>query len=165
MQTISQPLKERIRKAQQDWGEGLVQISQHYTMGGLARARKTASKLIDDLYCYADMQVLFKPTMASGDQTFRLTKQGAISYFVGHDPDYSQDTGFALRGWRRFEIEEAGAFVSGTICIWMGRIILEDEKGEITRVDKSWGYKEDPMGFPRIVLHHSSLPFEPEAIR
>ena len=31
----------------------------------------------------------------------------------------------------------------------------------ISKLDKSFGYKKDPEGTLRIVLHHSSLPYLP----
>jgi hypothetical protein len=44
--------------------------------------------------------------------------------------------------------------------MWMGWVTLIDKNGYITKVDKSWGYKQDPSGNLKIVLHHSSLPYE-----
>jgi hypothetical protein len=38
---------------------------------------------LDELYDYAEGTVFFKPTLGLGKNTFRSTKQGAISYFVG----------------------------------------------------------------------------------
>jgi hypothetical protein len=32
--------------------------------------------------------VLFKPTLTTGDQTFRTTHKGALSYFVGGDSSF-----------------------------------------------------------------------------
>jgi hypothetical protein len=44
--------------------------------------------------------------------------------------------------------------------MWMGWVDLIDRDGQVTKVDKSWGYKLDDVGNLRIVLHHSSLPYE-----
>ena len=38
--------------------------------------------------------------------------------------------------------------------------LLDTQNGDITKVDKSWGYKQDSSGNLKIVLHHSSLPYE-----
>jgi hypothetical protein len=43
----------------------------------------------------------------------------------------------------------------------MGKVRLTDAEGNVTEVDKTWGYKRDEAGNLRIVLHHSSLPFQP----
>ncbi len=45
----------------------------------------------------------------------------------------------------------------------MGNVFLYDKKGQVTKVDKTWGFKKDAQGKLRIVLHHSSLPFTPDA--
>jgi hypothetical protein len=37
---------------------------------------------------------------------------------------------------------------------------FKDKNGDLTKVDKSWGYKMDPNGMLKIVLHHSSLPYQ-----
>ena len=43
----------------------------------------------------------------------------------------------------------------------MGNVMLTDKDGKVTTVDKTWGFKKDSQGQVRIVLHHSSLPFQP----
>jgi hypothetical protein len=48
------------------------------------------------LIIYDNGTVLFKPTLTFGDQTFRLDKEGAAAYFIGGNPKYPNDTGFAL---------------------------------------------------------------------
>ena len=103
--------------------------------------------------------VLFKPTMASGDQTFRTTRQGAVSYFVGGDPAYPGDHGFALKGWRAVEVRNAGILLNGDTATTMGHVTMTDKSGKRTTVDKTWTFKKDDKGQVRIVVHHSSLPF------
>ena len=48
--------------------------------------------------------VLFKPTLASETQ-FRFTKKAALSYFLGGDPDFTEDIGFALMHWQTIRFE------------------------------------------------------------
>ena len=43
--------------------------------------------------------------------------------------------------------------------MWMGWVTLTNKKGEITKVDKSWGYKKLTNGSIKIISHHSSLPY------
>ncbi|HBL19456.1 MAG TPA: hypothetical protein DDZ29_01155 [Alteromonas mediterranea] len=38
--------------------------------------------------------MLFKPTLNFGSQTCRLTKEGAVSYFLGGSSDNPNDIGF-----------------------------------------------------------------------
>ena len=143
------------------WGKEKIAISKAYEDGGIDAARKAASAHLDANYGYDLGPVLFKPTMASGKQTFRTTKDGALAYFCGHSDAYPLDGGFAIRGWRAMESVTAATFIEGDLAMWMGWVSLTDRDGQVTTVDKSFGYKRDAEGRLRIVLHHSSLPFQP----
>jgi hypothetical protein len=150
-----------IKKALTIWGNGKITISKAFEEGGIEAARAVASDNIDSYYGYNLGPVLFKPTMASGEQTFRPTKAGAMAYFCGHSKDYPLDNGFAILGWRTFESITSATFIQGDIAMWMGWIKLTNKDGSVTTVDKSFGYKKDEAGNLRIVLHHSSLPYQP----
>lgn len=141
------------------WGEALISIAKEYEAKGLAEAQALASHVLDTAYGYNLGPVLFKPTLSGGAQTFRATKKGALSYFVGNDPDYPHDNGFALKGWHEVTSETAASFKEGSVAMWMGWISMTDRDGQVTKVDKSFGYKMDSEGCLRIVLHHSSLPY------
>lgn len=67
-------------------------------------------------------------------------------------------------GRRHVTSETSGHLVDGDLAMWMGRVTMTDNQGQITKVDKSFGYKRDAEGRLRIVLHHSSLPYEPSAM-
>ena len=69
-----------VNAAQRAWCDGLVLIGAVHAEGG--DVRTVASELVEELYDYAEGTVFFTPTLA-GKNTFRSTKQGAISYFVG----------------------------------------------------------------------------------
>ncbi|WP_424934377.1 phosphoribosyl-AMP cyclohydrolase [Amaricoccus macauensis] len=153
--------REDISAALAIWGEQKIAISKAFEDGGVDAARQAASAHLDRNYGYNLGPVLFKPTMASGEQTFRPTKDGALAYFVGHSDEYPLDAGFAIRGWRAMESVTSAEFIEGDIAMWMGWVSLTDKDGNITKVDKSFGYKKDESGILRIVLHHSSLPFKP----
>lgn len=143
------------------WGNHKVAISRAFEEGGIEAARIAARAHLDTNYGYDMGPVLFKPTMASGEQTFRTTLAGALAYFVGHSDDYPLDGGFAIMGWRQVESVTAAEFIEGDIAMWMGWISLTNKDGSITKVDKSFGYKRDENGMLRVVLHHSSLPYQP----
>jgi hypothetical protein len=147
--------------ARASWGDALIEISCAFDADGFDAARQVAEQMLNDAYGYGLGAVLFKPTMASGEQTFRPTKDGALSYFVGHNIDFPLDGGFGLKGWRTMRSVTAASFIEGDVAMWMGWVILTDKDGQVTTVDKSFGYKKDDAGTLRIVLHHSSLPYEP----
>lgn len=150
-----------LKEARDAWGSALIAISKAYEADGIDAARALAGSVLDAAYGYNLGPVLFKPTLASGEKTFRPTKTGALSYFVGHDADYPLDSGFAIKGWREVTSETSASFIDGDVAMWMGWVICTDKDGKVTKLDKSWGYKKDVDGTLRIVLHHSSLPYQP----
>jgi hypothetical protein len=153
--------KQDLANARRAWGNALVKISTINDEYGLAAATKAANEVIDAAYGYNLGPVLFKPTLTTGDHVFRPTREGALAYFVGQNPRFPNDTGFALKGWRSADIQTVAEFIDGDVGLWMGMVTLTDKYGRRTRVDKSWGYKKDENGDLRIVLHHSSLPYTP----
>ena len=147
-----------VLAAQQAWGEALIQISRDFNYGGLEKAQQTARSVLETAYAFQHGPVLFKPTLASGEHTFRNQKDYALSYFVGGN-DRLGDPGFALKGWESFQIENAGVVINGEMALTMGHVMLTDADGNTTKVDKTWGFQRFDDGDLRIVLHHSSLPF------
>ena len=150
-----------VQAAQQAWGAALVQIATDYSTGGRDKATATAAAVLDAAYGYGHGAVLFKPTLTSGEQTFRTTREGALAYFVGGNPAFPADSGFALKGWRGYAIENATVYINGDLAITMGNVILTNAEGARTKVDKTWGFRKGDDGRLRIVLHHSSLPYTP----
>jgi len=159
---MTAPITEQeLTEARKIWGDALVAISTAYDEEGIEPATALANGALDAAYAYNMGDVLFKPTLASGEQTFRPTREGALSYFVGHNDQYPLDGGFGLKSWRKVESETSASFIEGDVAMWMGWVTFTDKDGNITKVDKSWGYKKDAEGTLRIVLHHSSLPYQP----
>ena len=152
--------EDQLGQARQAWGDGLIAIAKDFEQAGIEQAKQTASAVLDSAYGYDLGPVLFKPTLSGGPKTFRTTKKGALSYFVGHDPDFPKDTGFGIKGWRSYASETAASFIQGDVAMWMGWFSVTDNNGHVTKVDKSFGYRLDVTGKLRIVLHHSSLPYE-----
>ena len=103
--------------------------------------------------------VLFKPTLTVNPQTFRTTREGALAYFVGGDSAFPNDTGFALKGWQKCEIDNAAIFITGDSASSMGKVHFTGKDGKVTSVDKTWQFVKDDAGNLRIVVHHSSLEF------
>lgn len=161
--TNSNITEAEVQAAQEAWGKALVQISQDFDSKGLKAATRTANNVLDGAYGYTMGPVLFKPTLTYGDQTFRTDRAGALAYFVGGDKNFPNDKGFALNGWRGFEYKNAAVHINGDMALTMGKVMLTNKAGQVTTVDKTWGFKKDSKGVVRIVLHHSSLPFSPAA--
>jgi hypothetical protein len=141
----------------------LVKIGKVFKEGGDYKA--VAGQLIDDLYDYKDGKVFFKPTLASGKNTFRPTQEGALSYFVGGNKDFPEDTGFALKQWVKVRYDnnaaENGIQIHGDLAITMGNVYLTDAKGEEVMVDKTFVFCRCKDGKLLLCAHKSALPFEP----
>jgi len=149
-----------ISQARQSWGEGLIKISSTFDNEGIDKTKVIANIELDRLYGFEFGPILFKPTLSGGNQTFRTDKEGTLSYFIGQNPKYQSDSGFALKSWRECNSETSSLFIENEIAMWMGWVSLTNQKGEVTKVDKSWGFKRGLDGSLKIVLHHSSLPYQ-----
>ena len=143
------------------WGNGLVEISKAFENEGIVQATSVAENMLDRLYGFNLGPVLFKPTLSGGIQTFRPTREAALSYFVGQNPAYPQDSGFGIKFWRKVRAEASAVFIDERVAMWMGWVTFTDKNEQVTKVDKSWGYKLDDKANLRIMLHHSSLPYIP----
>jgi hypothetical protein len=148
-----------VTAMQQAWCKALVDISQTHKRDGQPAAKALAEKVIDSAYGYQMGGVLFKPTLTTNPQTFRTTRAGALAYFVGGDTTFPKDTGFALKGWQKCEVDNAAVFIAGDSATTMGKVRITGPDGKITTVDKTWKFVKDDAGKLRIVVHHSSLEY------
>jgi hypothetical protein len=148
-----------VQAAQTGWCNALVAIGTANEREGREAAAQLAGEVLDGAYGYNLGPVLFKPTLTEAPQTFRTTRAGALAYFVGGDPNFPKDTGFALKGWTGCKYENAAVHINGDTATTMGNVMLTNKDGTTTTVDKTWTFKKTDDGKVRIVLHHSSLPF------
>jgi len=149
-----------VIKAQREWGKGIVKIGQIYTDGG---DYKTATaEFIQDKYGYDLGSVLFKPTLASVSQ-FRNSFDSAKSYFVGDNPAYPEDEGFALKPYTEVKWENAGIINNNCrVAIAMGNYYFTPKGGgDDIKVEYTFAYVKDKTGKIRIASHQSSLPYVP----
>ena len=150
--------EQEVVDAQIAWGEGIVKIGAVFTENG--DYTKAAADHINAFYGYDHGLVLFKPTLAS-DEQFRASFDGALSYFVGGNPSYTEDKGFALKPWTDVRWANAGIVNSGcTMAVAMGNYFFTPAKGEPVKVEYTIGYIKDDEGKLRMVVHKSSLPYQ-----
>lgn len=149
--------KDEIIKAQNEWKDGLVKIGKAYSNN--KDYHKVAKEVVKDLYGYDKGVVLFKPTKAS-KEPFRLTEEGAISYFVDSNKNFSEDTGFALQPLDDVKFENAGFILKDNYGIAMGTYYFISKDHEPIKVEYTFGYFKDKNNKLKINLHHSSLPYK-----
>ena len=157
---------DEVNTAQQAWCDALVKIGKLKEDGGDYKA--FAEEVLSTAYNYDNGKVFFKPTLAYGDQTFRNTKKGALAYFIGGDPEYPNDKGFALTPWVKARYDNAGEKnegiqIYGSVAITMGNVWVTDKTGREVMVDKTWVFKKGKDGKLKIIVHKSALPFAPPA--
>ena len=145
-----------IYRVQENWAEWIVKTGRAY----IEKENYTdiARRMIDELYGYKEGVVLFKPTKA-GEKQFRLTLEGALSYFVGGNPAFPEDHGFALQPWKSVRFENAGFILKEDFALAMGNYFFMDMDGKEIKVEYTIGYFRNETGSLMINLHHSSLPF------
>ncbi len=154
-----------VNAAQQAWCDALVAIGKTHAEGGDAKA--LATKVLTEAYAYDTGKVFFKPTLTFGDQTFRPTKEGALAYFVGGNPKFPNDKGFALKPWVKARYDnlgdgDEGIQIHGDIAISMGNVWVTAADGTEVMVDKTFVFKKGADGKLRLIVHKSALPYKPE---
>ncbi len=155
---------DEVNAAQQAWCDALVKIGKLKEEGG--DYKTFAEQVLTDAYNYDNGKVFFKPTLAFGDQTFRNDKKGALSYFIGGDPAYPNDKGFAMAPWVKARYDNAGEKnegiqIYGSVAITMGNVWVTGKDGKEVMVDKTWVFKKGKDGKLKIIVHKSALPFSP----
>merc|ERR1719482_856280 len=153
--------KEMIEAAQKAWGDGIVKIAKAHTDGG--DFTQATTDHINTLYAYEESTVLFKPTLAAEEQ-FRPTFEKALSYFVASNNACPEDKGFAIKGWTAVRFD-GDIIIVGNVGMAMGNYFFTTPEGDEAKVEYSFGYMLDADGNVRINLHHSSMPYAPEAGR
>ena len=118
---------------------------------------ENATMLLSDIYNIEN--VMFKPTKAS-KIPFRTDKDGLLSYFIGNNTNYPEDSGFALEKWTDIKFTNAGYIQNKNYIVIMGNyefiheLTEKNVKAEYTftfiKTYKKW----------KIISHHSSLPFK-----
>ena len=150
-----------VIKAQREWASGIVRIGEVYTQGGNYKIE--AAEFIQDMYGFDLGSVLFKPTLASESQ-FRNSFDAAKSYFVGGNPAYPEDKGFAIKPYSSVKFNNIGIINNNCkMAIAMGNYYFKpvDSEDEV-KVEYTFAYVKDKSGKLRIATHQSSLPYAPQ---
>ncbi len=142
--------------AQNKFARGLIGI------GKLAserqKAMEMAHKTIGELYEYDEASALFKPTKAKL-KPFRNTFEGTLSYFSGGHKDFPEDKGFALEPWVDIQFKNHGFVFNEASALAMGHYKFISAKGHTITAEFSFTYRKNSQGLLKIIMHHSSLPF------
>ncbi|MEM7785388.1 MAG: hypothetical protein AAF939_01755 [Planctomycetota bacterium] len=149
--------EKEVLKAQKQWGDAIVDIGNAFTSG--QDVVKCAKNYIANLYDYKNGTVLFKPTKCEVRQ-FRLTPEGALSYFVGNEfvkSGFPEDQGFAIAPYISVDFLNAGIILDGNRATAMGNYYFRQPDGKTVQVEYTFGYIKRKSVV--INLHHSSIPY------
>ena len=149
-------MKDLILEYQNKWANGIIEIGK--TKNDFEESSSVTTKFINELYDFQNGNVQFKPTKASINQ-FRNDFDSALSYFIGNNPNFSEDSGFALNPWVNVEFKNESINVYGDIGIAMGNYFFTDENGDILfyKVATSSDSSEDESkydGIKNIIMNH-----------
>tara|TARA_B100001142_G_C14339949_1_gene657425 strand:+ start:2776 stop:3249 length:474 start_codon:yes stop_codon:yes gene_type:complete len=147
--------EKEVLDIQEEWASGVIDIGKKFIQK--EDYRSCAETFLDHLYAFSMGDVLFKPTLVSKIQ-FRLTIDGALSYFIGGDVNFPEDTGFALMNWQKIRFENKKIHIEGDIAMAMGNYFMTKENIE-KKIEYSFVYKRADNGNLRIILHDSHLPY------
>jgi len=143
-----------IRDAQKMWGDAVVKIG-----ASGAKAPEVAKAAAEAAYAFELGPILFKPTLAA-EQPFRPDLEGTLSYFVSGNPDYAEDSGFAIKPWTKVRFDNHNIKIFGNKAIAMGHYYFTAKAtGKETKVEYTKGYVKMPDGRVLIFLQDSSLPY------
>ena len=148
--------KEEVLSVQKQWSVGLLNIGKLYSES--ADYKQAAVNYLSELYGFQMGEVFFKPTLASVQQ-FRLTRENALSYFIGGNSNFDEDSGFALLGWKAIRFENIGIKIEGNIAIAMGNYFFQKENESEVKVEYTFVYKQEDYGKLYIILHDSHFPY------
>ncbi|REG82828.1 hypothetical protein [Marinomonas pollencensis] len=151
--------KEMAYTALQTWCDNVVKVGKVYAEGGDAQA--VSLQVLSDNYDYDNGHVLFKPTQTFGEQTFRPTKEGALSYFVGGNSEFPNDKGFKLKPWVKVWYSKEDLILHNDLAIVQCNVHFIGSDDSHIFVNKSFVFRECDDGKVRIILHQSSLPYQP----
>ena len=140
--------KNDILELQQKWANAVMAIG---------KDKEQATSLLNELYDFeSEGELLFKPTLASHTPV-RIDFEGTLSYFIGGNSKFSEDKGFALKGWEKIDFDNHGYVLGSDLSLVMGVYKFTDGSGNVVQADYTFGYRKDSEGKAKIKVHHSSF--------
>ena len=145
--------KEEVLSAQKAWKDYAMSFS------AIKDDREQLKKKVREFYqtIYKNDEFSFKPTKAA-KIPFRNNEAGFASYFIKGNPDYPEDTGFALNGFHDIVFNNEAIILKEHFAIASGIYTFHLTGGGTMPVEYTFVYEKDADGL-KIIAHHSSAPF------
>ena len=121
--------KREVLEAQKAWADALVKYREKstWTVKTINRQQKT---LLMSYTHTRPVRSCLKPTKASDDK-FRTTREGAISYFIGHNKNFPEDKGFALQPWTNVRFKNGRILYKRRCGSGHGKIFFSHHRREM----------------------------------
>ena len=136
---------------------GIVNIGK--AKNDFTRAQELTQEFLENQYDFKIGNVQFKPTKASSHQ-FRNDISAAMTYFIGKNKSFEEDSGFALTPWSEVKFENDSIQYHDNIASAMGNYFFKDSSNNEIKVEYTFVYIKRGDGDIKIILHHSSLPYD-----
>jgi len=148
--------KKDISRSQKKWALGIVSIGKE--KNDFTRAQELTQEFLKNQYDFNIGNVQFKPTKASLHQ-FRNDISSAMSYFIGGNKSFPEDSGFALVPWKEVKFMNDSIQCHDNIASAMGNYYFIDSSNNEIKVEYTFVYLKRDDGNIKVILHHSSLPY------
>lgn len=148
--------KEDVYESQRKWALGIVNIGK--VKNDFTRAQELTQEFLENQYDFNLGNVQFKPTKASLHQ-FRNDISSATSYFIGGNKSFEEDSGFAFMPWSEVKFENDSIQYHDNIASAMGNYFFKNSSNNEIKVEYTFVYIKRGDGDIKIILHHSSLPY------
>ena len=146
-----------IINIQKQWAEQVIYLGT--LAANVNRAKDHATGFVNKMYAFNHSDgCVFKPTKAY-KAPFRLSEKAAVSYFVGGNPDFAEDKGFAFNPWKEVLFRNEKIFCYKETALASGHYYFTDPEQNKIKVEYTFAYILTPKGEIKINLHHSSLPY------
>lgn len=138
-----------VLNAQSKWKKAFLKLNKSDNV------TKDCEKFVDEFYNKSPC-VIFKPTIGS-KIPFRTNRKSIVSYFIAGN--IKEDKGFALNTWESIEWNNAKVIIKYDIAICMGKYYFNSCSGDSVEAEYSFVYQKNKNNKLKIILHHSSVPY------
>ena len=150
-------ITKKIENVQKEWSKYILDIGEAFRNG--KDYKKLGEELLDKLYSFDNNnKISFKPTMP-GKKNFRFLKKDVLSYFIGSKDQSNNDSGFALKGWKKIIFDNYNLKQINNIVLAMGAYFFQDSSNKTIEVEYTFAYLIEDSDNLKIILHHSSIPY------
>ena len=148
--------KKDVSESQKKWALDIINIGK--AKNDFTRAQELTQAFLENQYDFKIGNVQFKPTKASLHQ-FRNDISSATSYFIGGNKSFEEDSGFALMPWSEVKFENDSIQYHNNIASAMGNYFFKNYSNNEIKVEYTFVYIKRGDRDIKIILHHSSLPY------